>query len=229
MKQYEQDYRGKKLPHQLRMGNTFAITYRLFGSIPIPVLKTYRAAYLAELVTLEQQYIDKNPIELEDEVYLLKAKTYLKYDKYLDKNANGPYHLENDAIAQIVVDSLFFLEKTYGEIQAYCIMSNHVHLLFKSHFIENEDSASNDELRITMTHFIERHKGYTALLANRVLQKNKDGSFWEEESYDHRIRNEKSFYRNLRYILQNPVKAGLVKDWRDWKFSYCNPALIDFV
>jgi hypothetical protein len=34
MKQYEQDYRGKKLPHQLRMGNTFAITYRLFGSIP---------------------------------------------------------------------------------------------------------------------------------------------------------------------------------------------------
>jgi putative transposase len=227
MKQYEQDYRGKKLPHQLRMGNTFAITYRLFGSIPVSVLKAYQIAYKAELAALEEQYKDKNQIELEDEIHLLQAKTYLKYDKYLDKNANGPYHLERDAIAQIVVDSLFFLEKNYGEIQAYCIMSNHVHLLFKSHFVENEESANKEETRFTMTHFMERHKGYTALLANRVLQKNKDAHFWQEESYDHRIRNEKSFYRNLRYILQNPVKAGLVTHWRDWKFSYCNPALVD--
>ena len=26
-----------------------------------------------------------------------------------------------------------------------------------------------------------------------------------------------------RYILNNPVKAGLVNDWRDWKWSWVEP------
>lgn len=29
--------------------------------------------------------------------------------------------------------------------------------------------------------------------------------------------------RIIKYILNNPVKAGLVKEWTDWKFTYINP------
>ena len=29
--------------------------------------------------------------------------------------------------------------------------------------------------------------------------------------------------RIILYILNNPVKAGLVNEWKDWKFAYVNP------
>lgn len=28
--------------------------------------------------------------------------------------------------------------------------------------------------------------------------------------------------RIISYILENPLNAGLVKDWHDWKWTYCN-------
>ena len=31
----------------------------------------------------------------------------------------------------------------------------------------------------------------------------------------------------IRYVLNNPVKAGLVKDWREWGWNYCRSELSD--
>ena len=47
----------------------------------------------------------------------------------------------------------------------------------------------------------------------------KDGAFWHHESYDHYVRDEE-LNRIIQYIVNNPVKAGMVEDWRDWKFTY---------
>ncbi|HUR98602.1 MAG TPA: hypothetical protein VMZ26_11110 [Pyrinomonadaceae bacterium] len=63
-------------------------------------------------------------------------------------------------------------------------------------------------------------KGYTAREANKIL--NRKGSFWEAESYDHEVADDEEFNRIVRYVLNNPVKAGLVKDWRDWKWNWRN-------
>ena len=51
----------------------------------------------------------------------------------------------------------------------------------------------------------------------------KKGAFWQHESYDHVVRNEKEFERILAYIVNNPVKAGLVADWQDWPYTYMAP------
>lgn len=61
-------------------------------------------------------------------------------------------------------------------------------------------------------------KGYTAHEANRTL--NRKGQFWEAESYDHIVRDEAEFARIINYVVNNPVKAGLVNDWREWKWSW---------
>lgn len=61
-------------------------------------------------------------------------------------------------------------------------------------------------------------KGYTAHEANKIL--NRTGQFWEEESYDHEVRNDEELDRIVKYVLNNPVKAGLVKDWREWQWSW---------
>jgi hypothetical protein len=52
------------------------------------------------------------------------------------------------------------------------------------------------------------------------------GAFWEHESFDHAIRNGK-FDKTVRYVLNNPVKVGLVDDWQAWPWNYCRPDLID--
>ena len=61
-------------------------------------------------------------------------------------------------------------------------------------------------------------KRHTSRQSNIVL--NKSGTFWEEESYDHIVRDEIELLRIMKYILNDPVKAGLVKNAFDWKWSY---------
>ncbi len=62
-------------------------------------------------------------------------------------------------------------------------------------------------------------KAYTAREANDVLHR--AGAFWQHESYDHVIRDGKEMDRIVWYVLNNPVKAGLVQDWKIWKWTYC--------
>ena len=61
-------------------------------------------------------------------------------------------------------------------------------------------------------------KRHTALEANRLLQRS--GAFWQDESYDHYFREEGEWARTVGYVLNNPVKAGLVKHWQDWPWSW---------
>jgi hypothetical protein len=39
------------------------------------------------------------------------------------------------------------------------------------------------------------------------------------------VRDEDELERIVLYIINNPVKAGLVDDWNDWPFTYVNPEL----
>ncbi|RZM09256.1 MAG: hypothetical protein EOO88_49060, partial [Pedobacter sp.] len=87
-------------------------------------------------------------------------------------------------------------------------MPNHVHVLLT---IIRED--------VPFYKILQRIKTYTAVRANRLL--NRIGQpFWQAESYDHIVRNKKSFKRIIAYILNNPVKAGFVENWEDWPHTY---------
>jgi len=73
----------------------------------------------------------------------------------------------------------------------------------------------------TLTERLENLKWYTALKGNEILYRT--GAFWQHESYDHLVRDAEELERIIQYILNNPVKAGLVKDRRDWKWHYLKP------
>ncbi len=68
-------------------------------------------------------------------------------------------------------------------------------------------------------------KGYTARQGNLALGRR--GAFWQHESFDHVVRDRAEFGRIINYVLNNPVKAGLVNHWQDWKWNYCRASLID--
>lgn len=65
-------------------------------------------------------------------------------------------------------------------------------------------------------------KGITAKRANQML--GRKGRFWQEESYDHRVRNDLEFERIRRYIEENPVRAGLVREPADFPWSSAREA-----
>jgi putative transposase len=60
-------------------------------------------------------------------------------------------------------------------------------------------------------------KSYTANECNRVLQRK--GEFWQPEPFDRYIRNERHYTNAVRYIEENPVKAGLCNTPEDWRWS----------
>ena len=66
-------------------------------------------------------------------------------------------------------------------------------------------------------------KGRTARYCNQELERS--GVFWQSESYDHVVRDDRELERIIRYILGNPVKAGLVRDWHEWKFAFISTDL----
>jgi REP element-mobilizing transposase RayT len=89
-------------------------------------------------------------------------------------------------------------------LHAYVIMPNHVHLLITP--------------RLPLSRIMRGIKGVSARDANRILER-RGKAFWQDESYDHWVRDEEEFGKIRFYIEHNPVSAGLVKRPEDWKWS----------
>ena len=48
-------------------------------------------------------------------------------------------------------------------------------------------------------------------------------AFWQDESYDHLVRDDEEFQRIVRYIEWNPVKAGFVTCPEEFPWSSARP------
>ncbi|MDU0371694.1 transposase [Hymenobacter endophyticus] len=99
-----------------------------------------------------------------------------------------------------------FHSKAY-KLLCYCIMPNHVHVI-----------VSPPENAPSLAETLQRIKGYTALQANKLL--GRTGQFWQRETYDHIVRNSEEMQRIIAYVVNNPVKAGLVESWEQWPYTY---------
>jgi hypothetical protein len=122
----------------------------------------------------------------------------------------------------------------WQELYVSCIliMWNHVHTVFTPLLTESslhEEVNGEGHLIFAsdypgLSAIMHRLKGRSAREANIALSRS--GQFWEHESFDHVVRSGK-LMDTVRYVLNNPVKAGLVKGWRDWRWSYCRNDLCD--
>jgi type I restriction enzyme R subunit/putative DNA methylase len=90
------------------------------------------------------------------------------------------------------------------ELQAWVVMPNHGHMLILPQVALPQ-----------ITHWI---KGTTAREANLLLGRTGE-RFWQDESHDHWVRNEREFHRIVKYIEWNPVSAGLAAAPEDWPWS----------
>lgn len=161
------------------------------------------------------------------------AESFVKFEEILHKAESGPVWLSNERVAEKVAENLHRLDGKALRLDAFCIMSNHVHTIFKpflSQNYPNEGLISNRYSILVselpgLARIMQSLKGRSAKEANEVLSRR--GQFWEHESFDHVIRKGK-FQKTCAYVLNNPVKAGLIDDWqRNWRWSYCRKELSD--
>ncbi|MGE8203865.1 transposase [Heyndrickxia sp. NPDC080065] len=132
------------------------------------------------------------------------------------KSHNGIYHIMLRGINKQTIfeddeDKLRMLEtiKKYKavskfKIYCYCFMDNHVHLLIK----ETEEPVSKAINRISVSYVYWYNNKYERcghLFQNRFRSEN--------------VETQGSFLRVLRYIHQNPVKAGLSKHVFECKWT----------
>jgi hypothetical protein len=92
-----------------------------------------------------------------------------------------------------------------------------------SAFSSPASHPSNDRLKICPTFRSPREKimqsvkRYSARRCNERL--GRTGTFWQDESHDHCVRDDEELLRIVRYIEENPVKAGLANSPDAWIFS----------
>ena len=145
---------------------------------------------------------------------------FRKFETALDNAQSGPLWLKDERIVKEVAESLRYRDGKVYRLDAYCIMANHVHAVFAPLAIQPSGEAQTNRLWYnTLASIMQSLKGYTARKANRLLGRN--DAFWHHESYDHSVRNTSEWQRIVTYVLNNPVKAGLIKDWEKWQWSYC--------
>ncbi|WP_157472239.1 transposase [Neolewinella persica] len=193
------------------------LTYRLYGSIPKSFdehLKDKRDRAFAVARAKSLKY----PSEigghfLAKSIFDINARYELALDSFLHENSNGPYHLSKSELAAEVLKSYQFLhDKGQLYVYAVCVMSNHVHAIVKAPE-ELEEVASGL--------IMSRHKSHTARKCNELLGLT-GLPFWEDDYFDRTVRDGK-FITVMWYVLNNPVNAGLVDNWREWPNCWINP------
>ncbi len=106
----------------------------------------------------------------------------------------------------MMVDAINYNAQNLGhyDLHAFAVMPNHAHVLVTP--------------AVLLPKLTRSLKGITAKKANTLL--NLTGMpFWQEESYDHVVRNDREFARIRQYIEENLVRAGLVANASEYRWS----------
>ncbi|MGV3661399.1 MAG: REP-associated tyrosine transposase [Prosthecobacter sp.] len=170
------------LPHYDQARLAQAVTFRLADSLP----HSKRAEWEHLLQVLDD------------------GERTRQIKRYLDQGA-GSCLLRRPDCAKVVQDALLYFHTQRYRLIAWCVMPNHVHLLFETF------------AGYPLGKVIHSWKSFTVREINKQCQRT--GSLWQEDYFDTFMRDDEHQSAEAAYIEGNPVNAGLVKRACDWPWS----------
>lgn len=164
-----------------------------------------------------------------------------KNDGYKIRNEQGVYFVTFAVVewvdvftrkdyCSILLDSLSYCQREKGlELRAWCIMSNHVHLIFSAKN-DNPSEILRDYKKYTSKQIIKaitenpsesRREWMLEIFskAGRNNSHNKNYQFWRQDNQPKELFSSLFIHQKLTYIHNNPVEAGLVENAEDYIYS----------
>jgi len=183
----------KRLPHWSVREGVYFVTIRQKDSIPTDAAMKIRAKTLE----LENYH--------EDERILMRKKILICMEKWLDRPSKEGI-LIKDRAPEIIKEAVQFrVDNGIWRMIEYVIMPNHLHLFF------NINKGSLKSIISGFKRKTSREIGKATGVPGEV--------FWHREWFDHWSRSAEQDEKIKKYIRDNPVKAGLVKNSCDWPFG----------
>jgi len=148
----------------------------------------------------KNQRLDPELYRVANCVYFITVRAYHNLSPFV-----------RDDLNQIVLDVL----REEGERQncavfTFCLMPDHLHFL-----------ASPRQNGISILTFTDQFKGKTTNCSWSVGWL---GKLWQPRYFDHIVRGEEDLSAIDAYILNNPVRKGLVERFEDWRWcGHMNP------
>ena len=131
---------------------------------------------------------------------------------------------------QTMIESLDFCRKEKGmEIYSYCIMTSHIHLIFRAK--ESNPSDLMKSLKMFTSKKLqnmikqnpkESRREWLSWMFERAGKKNsniQNGQFWQQHNKPIELWSSKVIDQKVDYIHLNPVVAGFVMEPEHWKYS----------
>ena len=188
----------RTLPHWTQDQATYVVTFRLVDSIPQVVIHRYLAEK-KQWRDLEQLALSHGDEVLADDARKRYAECYHDTIEKSLEEGHGPDWLGNPEIAGMVSNALQHFDGERYDLLTWCVMPNHVHAIVRP--LGNH----------TLVEMLKSWKAFTAREGNRIL--NRQGCFWQQESYDHLIRSMDDFCNQRAYILRH--KTDWMGDFKD--------------
>jgi len=144
---------------------------------------------------------------------------------------NWLYIFAKDEYKNIIIDSLNFCQQEKGmDIFAWCIMPNHIHLVFRSVHSKKPGLLLGDMKRFTSKAIVnaivenpdESEKDILISQFEKAASKSSNVEkyqFWQHDNQPIEIWSNKFICQKINYIHYNPVEAGLVSRPEEYKYS----------
>ena len=124
----------------------------------------------------------------------------------------------------IVFDSIKFLDTKKYRLYACVIMPDHIHLVIQP--LEKIKYSFYSIAEIM--HIL---KSYSAKEIIKLFKKTGKmpvlPNIWLDENYDRIIRDENELFERMNYIVNNPIRKGLARNPKDYKWLYVKGWLND--
>lgn len=133
--------------------------------------------------------------------------------------------------ADILVESLKYCQTNKGlKIHAWCIMSNHVHLIISTEAPYQLSEVLRDFKKYTSYSVLkaisentrESRKNWMLWIFRKAGEKNsrnKDFQFWQQDNHSIQCDTNEILETRLQYLHENPVRANIVRQEQDYIYS----------
>jgi REP element-mobilizing transposase RayT len=98
------------------------------------------------------------------------------------------------------------------ELYVAVVMPDHVHMILTPLIDQRRDQI------FSLIEIMRNIKGAAGRKINQRMGRH--GAVWQEESFDHVLRSSEGLDAKVDYVLQNPVRKGLVDDWRQYRWIW---------